>query len=183
MSDESRGRRPSGVIEPVHHSISLDLQQPSAAAPAVVKKAKELGSVKQALTAAKALRKYMPQGRITDYEEREIFDHREIWFVGKAGISKVKGSIVKEANCGYDDSRGDYKEITNDHIVYRYEVLGLLGQGSFGKVHRCLDHKTGKEVAIKIIRNKKKFHHQAAIEVKVLEHLKRNDEDAENNVI
>lgn len=71
----------------------------------------------------------------------------------------------------------------NDHIAYRYEVLTNLGQGSFGKVHKCFDHKTGKEVAVKIIRNKKKFHHQAAIEVKVLEHLKREDPENKNHII
>ena len=80
---------------------------------------------------------------------------------------------MKEPNCGYDDPRGDYFDIVHDHIAYRYEIISLLGQGSFGKVHKCLDHKTGNEVAVKIIRNKKKFHHQAAVEVKVLEHLKR----------
>jgi dual specificity tyrosine-phosphorylation-regulated kinase 2/3/4 len=33
--------------------------------------------------------------------------------------------------------------VTNDHIGYRYEVLGVLGKGSFGQVLKCLDHKTG----------------------------------------
>jgi serine/threonine protein kinase len=41
-----------------------------------------------------------------------------------------------------------------------YEVLGVLGKGSFGQVLKVLDYKTGSYRALKIIRNKKRFHHQ-----------------------
>ena len=34
----------------------------------------------------------------------------------------------------YDDERGDYITVMRDHICFRYEVLGMLGQGSFGQV-------------------------------------------------
>jgi serine/threonine protein kinase len=44
-----------------------------------------------------------------------------------------------------------------DHLGYRYEVLEFLGSGSFGQALKCLDHKTGDKVAVKVIRNKKKF--------------------------
>lgn len=44
-----------------------------------------------------------------------------------------------------------------DHIGYRYEIVEALGSGSFGQALKCLDHSTGKELAVKIIRNKKKF--------------------------
>ena len=40
------------------------------------------------------------------------------------------------------------------------------------QVLRCFDHKMGCDVAVKIIRNKKRFHHQALVEVKILEHLR-----------
>lgn len=48
-------------------------------------------------------------------------------------------------------------QILNDHIAYRYEVLSVIGKGSFGHVVKCLDHKTGEKVAVKIIRNKKRY--------------------------
>jgi dual specificity tyrosine-phosphorylation-regulated kinase 2/3/4 len=33
---------------------------------------------------------------------------------------------------------------------------------------KCTDHKTGEIVALKIIRNKKRFQHQAGVELKIL---------------
>jgi dual specificity tyrosine-phosphorylation-regulated kinase 2/3/4 len=37
---------------------------------------------------------------------------------------------------------------------------------------RCIDHKTGGLEAIKIIRNKKRFHQQALVEVNILQKLR-----------
>jgi dual specificity tyrosine-phosphorylation-regulated kinase 2/3/4 len=59
---------------------------------------------------------------------------------------------------GFDDERGDYHLVPRDHISYRYEILDLLGKGSFGKVVRAFDHKKKVKVAVKVIRNKKRFH-------------------------
>jgi dual specificity tyrosine-phosphorylation-regulated kinase 2/3/4 len=47
----------------------------------------------------------------------------------------------------------------------------VLGKGSFGQVLGCRDHQTGGNVAVKIIRNKKRFHAQALVEVKILQQL------------
>lgn len=129
-------------------------------------------------------------------------------------------------------------------IILRYEILEVIGKGSFGQVIRALDHKTGQHIAIKIIRyaetqvqssrepwltsnydprtnprnkrvyrqyrhpafialrrvisltkqhmafhcpcrNKKRFHHQALIEVRILEHLRKKDleSNSQHNVI
>lgn len=139
--------------------------------------------------------------------------------------------------------------INYSKLVYalRYEILEVIGKGSFGQVIRALDHKTGQHIAIKIIRyaetvyssrddshrelrsekkrrdvsamnnvrcirhfsgcvrfpsvpwrffinsggfhcpcrNKKRFHHQALIEVRILEHLRKKDLEAnsQHNVI
>ncbi len=53
-------------------------------------------------------------------------------------------------NNGFDRQGGFYKVIIGDHIAYRFEVLKELDRGAFGQVIRCLDHKTKREVAVKI---------------------------------
>lgn len=60
----------------------------------------------------------------------------------------------------------------HDQLAYRYEVLGILGKGSFGQVLKCSDHKYKVARAVKMIRNKRRFHQQALVEVKILEHLR-----------
>jgi len=37
-------------------------------------------------------------------------------------------------NNGYDDDQGSYVHVPHDHVAYRYEVLRMLGKGSFGQV-------------------------------------------------
>ena len=54
----------------------------------------------------------------------------------------------------FHDENGDYKYLDNDHIGYRYEVLKFLGKGSFGTALKCIDHKTGREIALKVVKNK-----------------------------
>jgi dual specificity tyrosine-phosphorylation-regulated kinase 2/3/4 len=73
--------------------------------------------------------------------------------------------------------------VNNDHIGYRYEVKSFLGKGSFGTAVKCLDHKTGEEIALKIVKNKKKYYYQAGVELKILQFLKENDPDDIMNVI
>lgn len=76
-----------------------------------------------------------------------------------------------DLNYGYDDERGDYIPIKHDHLAYRFEVLGVLGKGSFGQVLSCYDHKFKVMRAVKMIRNEKRFHTQAGVEVRILRML------------
>lgn len=62
--------------------------------------------------------------------------------------------------------------VDHDQLAYRYEVLGILGKGSFGQVVKCSDHKYKVLRAVKMIRNKRRFHQQALVEVKILEYLR-----------
>lgn len=88
----------------------------------------------------------------------------QVWFLGKADAQKVRGNPhLQKTNFGYDDERGDYHVVPSDHIAYRYEVCSVLGKGSFGQVLKVLDYKTGTWKALKIIRNKKRFHHQVGV--------------------
>ncbi|XP_038051740.1 dual specificity tyrosine-phosphorylation-regulated kinase 4-like [Patiria miniata] len=132
------------------------------------------------LTPGEALKFY--RDRLTAYEQSEILDHTDIWFLG-AEAKKIEGVQGAAQNNGYDDENGSYTKVLHDHLTYRYEILEVIGKGSFGQVVRAMDYKTGDIVAIKIIRNKKRFHHQALIEVKILDALRRKDKDNSNNVI
>jgi dual specificity tyrosine-phosphorylation-regulated kinase 2/3/4 len=118
------------------------------------------------------------------FERGEIIDYRDIFFCGTQTAKKHVGDLHSgAANFGYDDDRGDYNIVMGDHLAYRYEVVDVLGKGSFGQVVRCVDHKTGALVAIKIIRNKKRFHQQALIEVNLLQKLKEWDPHGKHSVV
>nr|XP_039274690.1 dual specificity tyrosine-phosphorylation-regulated kinase 2-like isoform X1 [Styela clava] len=120
--------------------------------------------------------------RLTTYEQNEILDYQDIWFLGLEG-KKIHGVQGASQNGGYDDENGSYVKVLHDHLMYRYEVLEVIGKGSFGQVVKALDHKTNSLVAVKIIRNKKRFHHQAMVEVKILDALRKKDKDGSLNVI
>ncbi|KAJ3007607.1 UNVERIFIED_CONTAM: Dual specificity tyrosine-phosphorylation-regulated kinase, partial [Siphonaria sp. JEL0065] len=138
---------------------------------------------------------------LTDYEAREVFQYPHIYFAGAMGVDKIgtarrrtgsvgvpQESLTKEDltgvfNNGYDDSRGDYYWTAHDHIGYRYECISLLGKGSFGQCLKCFDHKTKTIVALKIIRNKKRFEKQGVVEVKVLDRLRKEDSDMSHNLV
>ncbi|TPP62332.1 Dual specificity tyrosine-phosphorylation-regulated kinase mbk-2 [Fasciola gigantica] len=62
----------------------------------------------------------------------------------------------------FDDSENFYRIIKHDHIAYRFEVLSVLGKGSFGQVVLALDHMKGVQVAIKIIRTESRFTRQVS---------------------
>lgn len=115
--------------------------------------------------------------RMNNFEQAEILNYHEIYFIGNYFTNSGKDIITR--NNGYDDDRGDYKITIGDHIAYRYEILSILGRGSFGQVVRALDHKNKIEVALKIIRNKSRFHEQALVEIEILKYLK--DKDANDN--
>ncbi|KAK4669169.1 serine/threonine protein kinase, CMGC, dual-specificity [Podospora pseudopauciseta] len=118
------------------------------------------------------------------YERGEIVDYKDIYFCGTQNAAKVVGDVQSESpNFGYDDERGDYSIVPGDHLAYRYEIIDVLGKGSFGQVVRCIDHKTGVLVAVKIIRNKKRFHQQALVEVNILQKLREWDPKNKHSMV
>ncbi|KAI1344704.1 hypothetical protein F5Y15DRAFT_1760 [Xylariaceae sp. FL0016] len=118
------------------------------------------------------------------YERGEIVDYSDIYFCGTQNSNKVVGDLnTSQPNFGYDDERGDYTIVVGDHLSYRYEIVDVLGKGSFGQVVRCIDHKTGVLVAVKIIRNKKRFHQQALVEVNILQKLREWDPKNKHSMV
>jgi len=57
----------------------------------------------------------------------------------------------------------------------RYEILSTLGEGTFGKVLLCLDHRNGSKVALKVIKNIEKYRDAAFLEINVLNKIREKD--------
>ena len=129
-----------------------------------------------------ALEQFLPL--LSNYERKEILNFSKIFFIGSSKMknNKISGDFPI-GNFGFDDMENYYMALPHDHIGYRYEILKVLGKGSFGQVLKVYDHKTGEFAALKIIRNDKRFLHQAKREVKILEHLLREDTSNTANVV
>ncbi|THH07192.1 hypothetical protein EW146_g9392 [Bondarzewia mesenterica] len=121
--------------------------------------------------------------QLSEYERKEISEYASVYCFGANSEKKPAHPDRTTNNFGYDDERGDYLVVDHDHLAYRYEIMGTLGKGSFGQVLSCRDHCTGESVAIKIIRNKKRFHHQALVEIKILDNLRKWDAEEKHHVI
>lgn len=132
------------------------------------------------LTPDQAIKLYGP--KLTEFEQQEIHAFPQIFFVGQHA-KKRQGIVGGIQNSGYDDEAGTYLIAAHDHIAYRYEILKILGKGSFGQVLKAYDHKTQTHIALKVVRNEKRFHRQAQEEVKILEHLRRQDKENTHNII
>jgi dual specificity tyrosine-phosphorylation-regulated kinase 2/3/4 len=120
---------------------------------------------------------------LSEYERKEIMDYTSVYCIGTNSKKKLATLDNSSSNYGYDDERGDYLVVNHDHLAYRYEIVDTLGKGSFGQVLHCRDHCSGESVAIKIIRNKKRFHHQALVEIKILDNLRKWDSEERHHVI
>lgn len=180
-----RSSRTQPPAAPVHADPTMDHDDMLAEEEMrrIASKRKNLDAMAQELEELK--RRATPKDRISPpqalrtiglniFERGEIVDYKEIYFCGTSDAKKHVGDLNSTSlpNFGYDDERGDYMIVRGDHLAYRYEVVDVLGKGSFGQVVRCVDHKTGGLVAVKIIRNKKRFHQQALVEVNILQKLK-----------
>ncbi|KAK6356590.1 dual-specificity tyrosine-(Y)-phosphorylation regulated kinase [Orbilia javanica] len=152
------------------------------AAAAEVEILQQRAGPKERLSAHQALK----ASALNIFERGEVVDYKDIYFTGSADARKVVGELnggPSVCNFGYDDERGDYTIVIGDHLAYRYEVIDVLGKGSFGQVVRCIDHKTGGLVAVKIIRNKKRFHQQALVEVNILQKLREWDPGDQHSLV
>ncbi|CAF97875.1 unnamed protein product, partial [Tetraodon nigroviridis] len=64
------------------------------------------------------------------------------------------------------------------------EIVDTLGEGTFGKVVKCLDHhRGGAGVALKIIKNLEKYREAAKLEVGVLERIRESDPDNQHHCV
>ncbi|XP_005740751.1 dual specificity protein kinase CLK2 isoform X4 [Pundamilia nyererei] len=77
-----------------------------------------------------------------------------------------------------DDEEGHLICRSGDVLQERYEIVSTLGEGTFGRVMRCIDHRRGgAHVALKIIKNVEKYKEAARLEINVLEKINEKDPD------
>jgi len=133
------------------------------------------------MTPAQALKNH--REAMSGFEQGEILDYSQVWYLGNASHKIMSTMSTAVNNYGYDDDRGDYHVTLHDHLAYRYEILSELGKGSFGQVCKCFDYKNNSIFAVKLIRNKKRFHHQALVEVKLLQYIKERDHQDNVNIV
>ncbi|OMJ94086.1 hypothetical protein SteCoe_2861 [Stentor coeruleus] len=116
----------------------------------------------------------------SEYEKAEVVEIAKVYYLS----FNVPRLLIKEGiGQNFDDDLGNYNLIQGDAIAYRFEILEILGRGSFSQVVKCLDYKKNEIVAVKIIKNKKKFNAQAAIEIRLLENINNKDLDDSSNCI
>jgi len=136
--------------------------------------------VQSYMTPEQSMKQYMH--KLTSFEHHEVFSYSHIYFAGQ-NAKKRQGMVGGGSNNGYDDENCSYIPVSHDHIAYRYEILKVIGKGSFGQVIKAYDHKNQTHVALKIVRNEKRFHRQAAEEIRILEHLRKQDKENNMNII
>ena len=79
----------------------------------------------------------------------------------------------------FNDRDGYYTFKKGYQLNYRYEIISLLGKGTFGEALQCYDHKNKEIVCIKIINARKDFQTQAMVEIKILTSISLNDSENE----
>ena len=95
---------------------------------------------------------------LNNFEQSEILSYPKIYYINLG--EKATNAWLKQgdSNSGYDDDKNYYRYLIGDHICYRFEIVSRLGKGSFGQVVKTFDHQKQEFTAVKIIRNKSRFH-------------------------
>jgi dual specificity tyrosine-phosphorylation-regulated kinase 2/3/4 len=71
---------------------------------------------------------------LVDYEQSEVLQYSQVYFFGPDAAKVAAAATPGACNYGYDDDRGDYHVREKDHLAYRFEIMSVLGKGSFGQV-------------------------------------------------
>ncbi|XP_018420745.1 PREDICTED: dual specificity protein kinase CLK2 isoform X2 [Nanorana parkeri] len=95
--------------------------------------------------------------------------------------SRSRQSSSRQAKSVEDDVEGHLIYRNGDWLQERYEIVSTLGEGTFGRVVQCIDHRRGgSRVALKIIKNVEKYKEAARLEINVLEKIIEKDPDNKN---
>uniref|UniRef100_A0A8C5QG97 dual-specificity kinase n=1 Tax=Leptobrachium leishanense TaxID=445787 RepID=A0A8C5QG97_9ANUR len=108
--------------------------------------------------------------------QSENSSHRRKHKPTSSHVSHSKSHQRKRSRSVENDEEGHLICESGDLLRGRYEIVHTLGEGAFGKVVECIDHKGGNtRIAVKIIKNVEKYREAAQSEILVLEHLNKKD--------
>lgn len=105
----------------------------------------------------------------------------------ESGVGVSKQTMPQELDMSmmdnWDDPEGYYNVMLGELINGRYHVQQNLGKGMFSSVVRATDSKTGKLVAVKIVRNNDTMKKAGLKEIGILEQLLASDPDDKKHII
>ncbi|GAB5031960.1 cmgc clk protein kinase [Nannochloropsis oceanica] len=101
-------------------------------------------------------------------QQQEQEEEQEEEEEGRRDKKGSEGGSVDDDGESRDDSVGHYQGKPGDVIQGRYVVEKDVGMGTFGRVVQCLDRKRGRKVALKVVRNIKRYTESAQIEADIL---------------
>lgn len=94
----------------------------------------------------------------------------------KSASSKVKGTTRRtNTEHNIDQEDGHLIIIPKTCLNQRYIIIGIIGQGTFGKVVEAYDKDTKNFVAVKIIKAIPKYTDAAKLEIQILKHIRKRD--------
>jgi dual specificity tyrosine-phosphorylation-regulated kinase 2/3/4 len=111
---------------------------------------------------------------LADWEKEEIVKYTSVFYIG---------DLAKSNDHVLDDDSGYLNVSVHDHVCFRYEVVKILGKGTFGQVVEVYDHASKRTLAMKIIKNHREFYEQALEEIEILKILKENDRNLQANIV
>ncbi|CAI2376702.1 unnamed protein product [Moneuplotes crassus] len=125
----------------------------------------------------------MVLGSLLTPQEIEELEHFDTLYYFNLDPQTIQKKLKRKEPIKYDDENLDYILKVGEHILYRYEIIDSLGKGSFGQVVKAFDHKHNRNVALKVIKNKQRFHIQGKVEVALLKKLNQTDSKDRKNVV
>lgn len=130
-------------------------------------------------TRAQAKRKQQEQ--VPDAYSDYVPPPRPLKKAGDVQVPVIRDHLPKHQKV--DDDDGHYIVQPNTIMTERYDILKLLGQGTFGKVVEAWDKRKKTKCAVKIIRSVQKYRDASRIELRVLSTLALNDKNNRNKCI
>ena len=102
-----------------------------------------------------------------------------------AGLDNSEGNLIVNEHDIFHIPNSSFCHLTRDSNLIdlsiknnagstQFQVLDLLGQGTFAQVFHCVNVSTGESLAVKIVKNKPAYTRQAAVEIDIFKSLLKN---------